>query len=239
MAIFTMSDLHLAFSVDKPMNVFGSSWDNYMQRISDEWSALVSDDDTVIVGGDISWAMHLQELDKDFDFINSLRGSKILLKGNHDYWWEGISKMNRYLAEKGFSTINFMQNNALFIDGMLLCGSRGWILPGDADFSSNDRKIYERELARLELSFLDGEKLMKSSGVSAERKICVLHYPPFSKDHVPDEALKNLMHKYGVTDCVYGHLHAAATRTAFEGEYEGIIYKLVSADHLKFKPYKL
>jgi len=239
MAIFTMSDLHLALSVDKPMNVFGSSWDNYMQRIEEEWNALVTDEDTVICGGDISWAMHLSELDKDFEFINSLKGSKVILKGNHDYWWDGMSKMNRYLEEKGFSTISFMQNNALLVEDTLICGSRGWILPGDSDFSSNDRKIYERELQRLELSFIDGENIIKKTGVSAKRKVCVLHYPPFSKDNVPDEGTVQLMNKYKVTDCVYGHLHAMATRTAFEGECGGIFYKLVSADHLHFKPYKL
>lgn len=237
MAIFTMSDLHLALSVDKPMNVFGTAWDDYMQRIHVEWNMAVSKDDTVVVGGDVSWAMHLNELNSDFEFINSLNGKKILLKGNHDYWWEGMSKMNRYLDENEFSSISFMQNNAALIEDMLVCGSRGWIVPNDLDFSSNDRKIYERELQRLELSFLDGERILKAE--KCNRKICVLHYPPFSKDKSVDLGFENLMKKYGVTDCIYGHLHAAATKNAFEGENNGIVYKLVSADYLQFKPFKL
>ena len=239
MAIFTMSDLHLALSVDKPMNIFGSAWDDYMQRIHEEWNSIVTAEDTVIVGGDISWAMHLSELFKDFEFINSLNGFKILLKGNHDYWWEGITKMKNYLADNEFSTITFMQNNALVVEDILLCGSRGWILPGDSDFSAGDRKIYARELQRLEMSFADGERLLSCIGDAPQKKVCVLHYPPFSKGYKPDEGIAALMHKYGVTHCVYGHLHAAATKNAFEGESDGIIYKLVSADYLQFKPHRL
>lgn len=239
MAIFTMSDLHLALSVDKPMNVFGSAWDNYMPRIRDEWNSSVSKGDTVIVGGDVSWAMYLEELYKDFEFIDSLNGFKILLKGNHDYWWEGMSKMKRYLADNGFSTITFMQNNALVAENMLLCGTRGWLLPGDSDFSASDRKIYERELQRLEMSLAEGKKLLKSTGMIPDKKICVLHYPPFSKSHKPDAGFVGLMHKYDVTHCIYGHLHAAATANAFEGEADGIMYKLVSADYLQFRPYLL
>ncbi len=234
-----MSDLHLSLGTDKPMDVFGSAWHNYTERIIAEWNSLVGENDTVLVGGDISWAMNISECTEDFKYINDLKGTKILLKGNHDYWWDGISKMNNFLADNEFNTIKFLQNNAFLVEDVLVCGSRGWLLPGDGAFSADERKIYERELQRLELSLDFGDKLLKSEGASVRKKICLLHYPPFTKDHVADEGIMSVMEKHGVTDCVYGHLHAAATKNAVEGVHGFAVFKLASADYLKFCPYRL
>lgn len=239
MAIFIMSDLHLSLSADKPMEVFGSAWDNYTERTKCEWNSLVSPQDTVLIGGDVSWAMNLEDCFADFEFIDSLNGKKIISKGNHDYWWESLTKMNCFLEQNGFSTIRFMHNNSFLCENCLVCGTRGWILPGDSGFSQNDAKIYERELQRLELSLVHGEKRCECEGINPSKKICVLHYPPFTKEHVPDEGFNNLMKSYGVTDCCYGHLHASAARNAYEGVSDGIVYKLVSADYMLFKPYRL
>lgn len=236
MAIFTISDLHLSLGTDKPMEVFGSAWDNYIQRIYDNWFGLVSSSDTVLVGGDISWAMHLNDCEKDFAFINSLPGRKLLFKGNHDYWWESMTKMNAFAEKNGFDTIEFMQNNAVICENCVVTGTRGWSLPGDGGFGEDDSKIYQRELLRLELSLKDGERLCQWEGIIPDKKICILHYPPFTKEHNPDDGITELLEKYGVTHCFYGHLHSRSALNAFEGEVNGIHYKLVSADHLKFAP---
>lgn len=239
MAIFTISDLHLSLSVDKPMNIFGSAWDNYMERIECEWNRLVCDGDVVFIGGDVSWAMHLEECFKDFEFINSLKGSKVILKGNHDYWWESITKMNRYLSDNSFSTIQFLNNNAVLTDEYIVCGSRGWILPGDSGFTDNDRKIYERELQRLELSFADGAARVKKSGMKSMPTVCILHYPPFTRERSLDDGIASLFKKYGVCKCFYGHLHSRAAYGAVEGLIDQTEYKLVSADYIKFTPHRI
>lgn len=239
MAIFTISDLHLSLSCDKPMDVFGNAWHNYIERIKEEWNACVKKDDMVFIGGDVSWAMHLSECYNDFEYLNSLNGQKIILKGNHDYWWESLTKMNNFLEESGFDTISFLQNNSFLYNDCLLCGTRGWILPNDSGFSDNDRKIYERELQRLELSFIHGEKQCKENNIQPKKKFCILHYPPLTREHIPDLEVVNMLKKYGYADCIYGHLHAAAAQRAFEGIIDGIEYKLVSADYLRFKPYKI
>ncbi len=239
MAIFTMSDLHLSLGVDKPMEVFGSAWDNYMERIRLNWNEVVGEGDVVFIGGDISWAMRLSECYKDFEYLNALNGAKVLLKGNHDYWWESVSKMNKYLDENGFHTMSFLQNNAFLADDVLVCGSRGWLLPGDGSFSEDDNKIYQRELQRLELSFSDGERLLKESGREVRKRVCLLHYPPFTRRGEADEGLASVMEKYAVTDCIYGHLHARAARCAREGTFGTVAFKLVSADYMDFCPYRL
>ena len=142
MAIFTMSDLHLSLGSDKPMEVFGAAWDNYTQRIYENWSSVVGAEDTVLIGGDISWAMHLKDCKADFEFLNSLPGNKLLYKGNHDYWWESMTKMNAFLSDNGYTTLRFMQNNAIVCEDSLVCGTRGWCLPGDGNNSEDDIRIY-------------------------------------------------------------------------------------------------
>jgi len=239
MAIFTMSDLHLSLGTDKPMEVFGRTWDNYVNRIYNNWSSVVSDSDTVLIGGDVSWAMSLAECKEDFDFINSLPGHKLIFKGNHDYWWESITKMNNFLEQNGFLTISFMHNNAVICEDSVIMGTRGWSLPGDSGFGEEDAKIYRRELLRLELSLKTGSKLCAEENFVPKRRICVFHYPPFTKDHIADEGITSLLWRYGVTDCFYGHLHASGAYNAFEGNAENINYTLTSADHLGFMPIRI
>ncbi len=239
MAIFTMSDLHLSLDTDKSMEVFGPSWSNYINRILENWNRLVSEDDTVLIGGDISWAMHLKDCKKDFEFINSLPGRKILFKGNHDYWWESMTKLNAFLEENGFKTMSFLNNNSVICENCLVSGSRGWLLPDDSPFGPDDEKIYKRELLRLELSLKHGEELCRISEFIPDKRICVLHYPPFSKEHNFDESLLTLMQEYKVTHCFYGHLHSLSAKNAVEGNYGGIEYRLVSADHVDFTPIKV
>lgn len=236
MAIYTISDLHLSLSTDKPMDVFGGKWNNYTQKIKDNWNRVVSENDTVLIGGDISWAMRLEECVADFEFINSLSGSKIIFKGNHDYWWCGIGKMNEFIRSNGFDTIRIVHNDALVVEDALICGTRGWILPSDDSFSEADRRIYEREILRLEMSLCSGEKLIREKKEQINRRICVLHYPPFLKNKMPDSNIAEILAEHNVTECIYGHLHAHALRNAFEGECGGITYILASADYLEFCP---
>jgi len=239
MAIFTMSDLHLSLDTDKSMEVFGHSWNNYINRIYDNWHATVGSDDTVLIGGDISWAMHLKECKKDFEFINSLPGKKYLFKGNHDYWWESMTKLNAFLTENEFCTMQFVNNNAFICEDALVTGSRGWILPGESGFGPDDEKIYKRELIRLELSLQYGEELCEKSDFLPKRRICILHYPPFTKERTLDEGILDILKKYGVTHCFYGHLHSASAKNAFDGVCDGIEFRLVSADRLEFNPIKI
>lgn len=232
MGIFAISDLHLALSIDKPMDIFGPRWANYMDRLADEWRRTVSEDDHVLVPGDISWATYLDEAYEDFALIDSLPGKKIISKGNHDYWWTTLSKLERFISEKGFSTISFMHNNSFRVEDCAVCGARGWKLPGDGDFSAEDRKIYERELIRLEMS-------LKSAGPPPPGGlIAAIHFPVVDSKGVFSEFL-DIMLKYGVTLCIYGHLHGEACTNAFEGNINGMELKMVSADYLRFKPLRL
>jgi len=239
MAIFTMSDLHLSLDTDKSMEVFGYGWNNYINRIEYNWNEVVSKEDTVIVGGDISWAMHLKDTKKDFEFLNSLPGHKLLFKGNHDYWWESMTKMNAFSAENGFDTLTFVHNKSLICESSLISGTRGWSLPADGSFGEDDRRIYQRELLRLELSLKEGDDLLRAENVNPEKKICVFHYPPFSREGEPDESIVSLLNAYGVTHCIYGHLHSKGTSFAVEGDIDGINYRLVSGDYLGFMPVKI
>lgn len=231
MSIYAISDLHLALSIDKPMDVFGNGWKNYMSRLKENWTATVQPEDAVIIPGDISWATYLEQAYEDFKFIEELPGKKIISKGNHDYWWTTLSKLERFLSGNGFSTISFMHNNSFKLENWILCGTRGWKCPGDDGFSGEDRKIYKRELQRLELS-------LKSAEAQGSDIIAALHYPPFNSKKEPSEFVE-LLDKYGVKTCVYGHLHGEGFKNAFEGEYLGVNFRFVSADYLQFVPYKL
>lgn len=239
MAIFTMSDLHLSLDTNKSMEVFGPRWNNYVERIFENWSSSVKPEDTVIIGGDISWGMYLLECKKDFEFLNSLPGRKVLFKGNHDYWWESMAKMKAFATDNDFDTLTFMHNSALVSEDSLITGTRGWSLPDDSGFSDEDERIYKREILRLELSLRAGEELLKTNSFKPKRRICILHYPPFSKAGKADENLIALMKNYNVTHCFYGHLHSFSSKNVFEGELEDIRFKLVSADHLDFAPYEI
>lgn len=232
MSIFTIADLHLALGIDKPMDVFGGRWSNYMEKLKDNWISNVSEKDTVIIPGDVSWATYIDSAYEDFRFIEDLPGKKVISKGNHDYWWTTSSKLNKYLTENNFSTISFMHNNAFELEGVGVCGTRGWKGPGEDDFKKDDEKIYKREIERLELSVKAALKLELS------RMLVFMHYPPVTVKS-PMTGFIDIMRKYEIKECYYGHLHGEGIKGAIEGEYEGINLKLVSADYLNFKPFKI
>ncbi len=223
MALYAISDLHLSLGTDKPMDVFGEHWENYEQRLKENWESAVSGDDTVIVNGDNSWATYIQNAVEDFSFINSLPGRKILSKGNHDYWWTTMNKQTAFCRQHGFDTINFLHNNHYMCGGAAICGTRGWQITKNDD---EDRKIHNRELERLELS------LRSAIPSDPEQIIVALHYPP-------DDKFKAVLSRYGVRTCVYGHLHGAAHKNAVNTTIEGIKLRLVSCDFLQFTPMKI
>ena len=232
MAIYAISDLHLAFGIDKPMDVFGSRWANYMNRLEENWRSTVGNNDYVLVPGDISWATYLDQAYKDFQFIDRLPGKKIISKGNHDYWWTTKSKLDKYIVENGFSTISFMHNNSYTFEGAAICGTRGWKMPGDEGFNAEDEKIYQRELQRLELSLKNA--VVPEGGYL----IAAMHFPIFNAKGVFSGFL-DIMHKCDVQLCIYGHLHGEGHKNAVEGPIKGIEFRLVAADYLGFKPVRL
>ena len=231
MSIYAISDLHLAVSVDKPMDVFGGQWDNYMQKLQTNWNNLVNQDDYVLIPGDISWATYIDEADSDFLFIDNLKGTKIISKGNHDYWWTTMSKLQKYVEEKNFSTIKFLNNNSIKLEDIVVCATRGWKCPNEDDFTTEDKKIYDRELNRLKLSL--------ESVVDKEcEKYVMIHFPPFNTKREMNELIE-LLNTYGVKNCLYGHLHGSALKNPFEGELYGVNFRLISADYLKFMPIRI
>lgn len=223
MSLFAIADTHLSFGTDKPMDTF-QGWENYTQRLEKNWNNLVSDKDYVIIAGDISWAMNFNQLYADFDFINKLNGKKIILKGNHDYWWNTVKKMNEFIEKNNFRTISFLHNNALNFDDFSVCGSRGWLFES---LEEQDEKVLNREVARLKMSLECAE---------SDEKLVFLHYPPITTKEKCDEIL-NLLKAYGIKKCYYGHLHGVAAKYAVDDRIEEIDFKLISADRLKFIPY--
>lgn len=232
MSIYTIGDLHLSFGTDKPMDIFG--WGNHTEKIKEDWFSKVSNNDTVIIPGDFSWAMNLEEAFKDFEFLNNLPGRKIISKGNHDYWWNTITKMDKYLKENNFDTISFLQNNSYLVENAIIAGTRGWSTNNWN--SETTYKILKRENERLKLGIEDG---LKKYGDDKEI-IVFLHYPPFYKEPVPDEIdFIKTMKNYNIHRCLYGHLHGESHKEAIEGEINRINFELVSCDYLDFKLKKL
>lgn len=229
MSIYVIGDLHLSFAVDKPMDIFGNNWENHAEKIKDNWIGKVKPDDTVILPGDFSWATYLEESKADFEFLNSLPGKKIMSKGNHDYWWTTVTKMNNFIKENNFENIEFLFNNSFCIEDKVIVGTRGWI----TNFkSSENAKILKRENDRLKLSI---ENAINNFGNEYEM-ICFIHYPPFYKENeIPEEIdfIKTLK-KYNIKKCYYAHLHGDSHKDAIEGIHDEIEYKLVSSDYLKF-----
>lgn len=226
MAIYVIGDLHLSFSTNKPMDIFGRNWQNYEEKIKKDWLLKVKPEDTVILPGDFSWAMYLDETEKDFEFINNLPGKKILLKGNHDYWWTTLTSMRKYIKEENFENIDFLYNNSYEIENKIIAGTKGWNISEEQE----DIRLTKREVARLELSIKSGiEKYGNDKEI-----IVFMHYPPLTKNNI-DTDYTRLMKKYGIKRCYYGHLHANSIKDAVEGNVDGIEYKLVSSDGLDFK----
>ena len=234
MAIYAIADLHLSFLHDKPMDIFGDNWENHAEKIRNNWLKKVNNEDYIILPGDFSWEMYLEDTRLDFEYLNNLPGHKILLKGNHDYWWTTISKMNNFIEENGFKNIDFLYNNSYLAEDKIIVGTRGWNILD----TEEDNKMIKRENGRLELSIKDG---LKKFGKDKEI-IAFIHYPPINKNDVlgnsKTEFMKTLQ-KYNIHRCYYGHLHGPSHRDAVEGNFEGIEYKLVSADYLDFDLIKI
>ncbi len=227
MRLFAIADLHLSLSGEKPMDVF-SGWENYVARLQENWCKLIQPEDTVVVAGDISWGLSLSDAVEDFRFLNNLPGQKILLKGNHDYWFSTKTKVENFFAEQGFTTLSMLFNNAFPFGEYALCGTRGWINePGE----QADKKILDREAGRLKLSLDAAKKLQKEP-------LVFLHYPPvFQKEErLP---LLEVLHSYNIKRVYYGHLHGNSCRFAENGERDGIQYRLISADFLEFCPIEI
>ena len=225
MALYAIGDLHLCLGADKPMDIFGGAWVGYMDKLRQGLSVIRPEDTTVLLG-DLSWALDLPGAKEDFAFINSIPGRKIILKGNHDYWWSTQAKFEKYCAENGFSDISILNNNHFEYQGFAICGTRGWFYEEEKS-GEHDEKVFKRELMRLERSLQSAGDLPK---------LVFLHYPPRYKGYECPEILE-LLSRYGVGQCFYGHLHGASHGLAMEGMWDGITYRLVSADRLDFSPH--
>lgn len=227
MALYTIGDLHLSLGADKPMDIF-PGWENYIQRIEAGWNRTVAPEDTVVVAGDISWAMELSACGADFAFLHQLPGTKILLKGNHDYWFSTKTKVEQYLAEMGFFSIKILFNNAYEYEDLALCGTRGWI---NEQGEQVDKKVLNREAGRLRLSLEAGRK-------TGREPVAFLHYPPLYAGSECPEIL-SVLQEYGVRECYYGHIHGRAASGAFQGERYGIRFRMVSGDQVDFTPVRV
>ncbi len=223
MALYAIGDTHLSLSCNKPMDVFGGNWENYVDKLLEGFS-VVEPEDTVVLCGDLSWGMSLEQAEADFAFLDQLPGRKLLMKGNHDYWWTTAAKMNRFFEEKGFHSFSLLHNNCHFYGDVALCGTRGWFFE-----EHGDPKVFNRELIRLETS-------LKAAG--EKEKFCFLHYPPRYQGYICQEIV-DLLEKYQVTACYYGHLHGGSHRLAMEGMFNSVEYHLVAADYLDFRPKKI
>jgi len=228
MAVYVIADLHLSLDGSKSMDIFGPNWERYMEKIQQHWKETVRDGDTVVIAGDFCWAMQLQETYEDFSWIEKLPGKKILLKGNHDYWWNTLTCMRKYLVENNFQTIDFLYNNSYCVEDVILAGTRGWTFYGEEQIE----KILQRENQRLELSLADGRK---NFGEEKEM-VAFIHYPPIVRvnGEIPDKRFLETMKKYGVKRCYYGHLHGGAHKEACEGEFDGVTLQLISGDYTDF-----
>ena len=235
MAVYAMSDLHLALSnPEKTMEVFGSGWDNYMERIKEGFSE-VKPEDTVLMPGDLSWAMYLEDAEADLRYIEALPGRKLICRGNHDYWWTTAAKMRRAFEQMGVGSIEIVRNNAIEADGFLISGTRGWKLPTDDGVSEEDRRIIDRELIRIDLCV----KALQSADPEHKLKwVMMLHYPPLTKTN-QTTVFSEVLEKSGVNMVVYGHLHGRAHSKIYEGNKGGVEYRCVASDALKYKALRL
>lgn len=227
MALYAIGDLHLCLGAPKPMDVFGGNWTGYMDKLK-EGMSVISDADTTVLLGDLSWALSLEESAADFAWINEIPGRKIILKGNHDYWWSTAAKFNKFCAEHDFANMLLLNNNCYEYEDWAICGTRGWFFEEERS-GAHDEKVFRRELCRLEAS-------LKAAG--EKRKMVFLHYPPKYKGYECREIL-DLLEKYEVRRCFYGHLHGGSHKLAMEGLWDGVDYRLLSADYLNFKPFRV
>lgn len=219
--VWAISDLHLP-ARQKPMDIFGPHWTNHFERIREDWLNRVSENDIVLLPGDLTWAMHLEEAQEDIQRVAELPGCKLLLRGNHDYWWSSIGRVRRSLPEGTYA----LQNDSVMLDDMIFAGSRGWTIPGDPECDSDDARIYRRERQRLEMSLKNARARSEAAPL-----IVMMHYPPMSDTQT---GFSDLLEQYGAQDVVYGHLHGAGLAGAIEGEINNVRYHQVSCDGLDF-----
>ena len=227
MALYAIGDLHLCLGAPKPMDVFGGNWTGYMDKLK-EGMGVITPEDTTVLLGDLSWALSLEESAADFAWINEIPGRKIILKGNHDYWWSTAAKFSKFCEANGFSNMEILNNNCFEYEDWAICGTRGWFFEENRS-GTHDEKVFRRELCRLEAS-------LKAAG--EKRKMVFLHYPPRYKGYECPEILE-LLNRYEVRRCFYGHLHGGSHKLAMEGLWDGVEFRMVSADYLNFKPYKV
>ena len=225
MALYAIGDLHLCLGAPKPMDIFGGAWVGYMDKLK-EGLSVIREEDTLVLMGDLSWALGLEDAKADFAWINEIPGRKIILKGNHDYWWSTVKKFDGFCAQNGFENFHILHNNHFEYEGVAICGTRGWFFEEERS-GEHDEKVFKRELLRLEASLQSAGELPK---------MVFLHYPPRYKGYECPEILE-LLQKYKVRNCFYGHLHGASHGLAMEGTWDGVNFKLLSADRLNFKPY--
>ena len=266
MSIFAIADLHLGLSVDKPMDVFGPAWTGHVERLEKNWREKITSADTVLIPGDISWGISMEEALADLKFIDELPGTKILSKGNHDYWWGTTKKVEDFMAANGLTTLKILKNKGFVVENTLIAGTRGWILPENPESKKEDEKIYLREVGRLERSLVDSIRAFEEgeaegedtaakalsegentdvkalsaerADISSVRKIAMLHYPPVYETG-RENGFTKVLEQYGFDLCLYGHLHGRAHQSAFNGEKNGVEYRLIAADYLKFDPVKV
>lgn len=235
MSIYTIGDLHLSFHENKPMGIFGENWEEHEKKIEKDWIEKVKEEDLVVIPGDFSWSTYLKDTHKDFSYLNHLPGRKLILKGNHDYWWTTLTSMRKFLEENHFENIDFVYNTAYEFDNYIIAGTRGW----GQNEEGEDQKLLKREVARLELSLEKANELNKNR----EKEILVfLHYPPLVHNNIINNQMSEfvkIIKKYNIKRCFYGHLHSTSIREAIEGNYYGIDFKLVSADSLNFQLWKI
>ncbi len=227
MALYAIGDLHLCLGAPKPMDIFGGAWVGYMDKLK-EGMSLITEEDTTVLLGDLSWSLDLPNAKADFAWINEIPGKKIILKGNHDYWWSTAAKFQKFCAENGFEKLDLLNNNSYEYGDFAICGTRGWFFEEEKS-GQHDEKVFKRELIRLEASLqAAGEK----------PKLVFLHYPPRYKGYECPEILA-LLEKYEVRRCFYGHLHGGSHKLAMEGQWDGVEFRLVAADYIGFKPFKV
>ncbi len=230
MNIYAISDLHLSATADKPMDVFGGNWEGHFEKIKSDWQEKVKPQDIVLISGDISWAMKLTDALVDLRSLACLPGKKVFIRGNHDYWWNGITKLRESAPDENFV---FLQTDAVKLGEYVIVGSRGWSCPGSPDYSEQDTKLYQREGERFRLAFLEADKLAESG----DKKIAMIHYPPFNLKN-EDTLFTELFEKNGVEKVVFGHIHGAAY-FPLRTERKGIEYHLSSCDKTGFKLIKI
>ncbi len=228
--IYTIADTHLSFSTEKPMDIFGASWQDHEKRLSENWRSKITDSDTVVIPGDISWASGFDEALADLRFLHELPGHKIIGKGNHDYWWATMNKLTNFKTENGLDTIDFLFNNAYVVENKIICGTRGWV--NEFGVKSEDERLIKREAQRLELSLTEGVKL-KDRHPDCEL-VVFLHYPPIFGEFMNYDIL-DILYRYDIKDVYFGHLHGVS-RKQLDEEYIGIRLHLVAGDYVGFDP---